>query len=218
MGLRWRHSSPLWLVFLIGSTPAGATDVAVVGLFSGKAVVVINGGKQQMLSAGQKTPDGVRLISADSNSATLEIDGKRQTLAMGQSAVSTAFASSGAATVTLTADSRGHFVTLGSINGASVRFLVDTGATLVAMSSADAKRMGISYLSGERGMTSTANGVVPVYRVVLNNVKVGDITLNQVEGSVQEGNGLDIVLLGMSFLKRLEMKRDGTSLTLTKKY
>lgn len=218
MDSRWHNFSLFWLLFLIAAPPAGATDVNVVGLFSGKAVVIINGGRQQVLSAGQKSPEGVKLVSADSTSAVLEIDGRRQTLAMGQT-ISTAAASSGGnATTTLTADSQGHFVTLGSINGASARFLVDTGATFVSMSSATAKNMGISYLNGERGFSSTANGVVPVYRVILSNVKLGNISLNQVEGSVHEGSDPPVVLLGMSFLKRLEMKRDGNSLTLVKKY
>ena len=218
MGLRWRNFSPFGLLFLIAAQPAHATEVNVVGLFSGKAVVVVNGGRQQVLSAGQKSPEGVRLISADSSAAVLEIDGKRQTLVMGQT-ISTASTSSGGSTnTTLTADSQGHFVTLASINGASARFLVDTGATFVSMSSATAKSMGISYLNGERGLSSTANGVVPVYRVILNNVNVVYISLNQVEGSVHEGSYPPVVLLGMSFLKRLEMKREGNILTLVKKY
>jgi aspartyl protease family protein len=191
--------------------------VNVIGLFGGKAMVSIDGGKQRMLSAGQTTPEGVRLISADSSSATFEIDGKRQTLSLGQRIFSE-FRSSGKPTVSLAADARGHFFTMGSINGASTRFMVDTGASVISMSSAEAKRLGISYLNGERGYSSTANGVVPVYGVVLNNVKLGDIVLNQVEGMVHEGNGLTITLLGMSFLKRLEMKREGTTMTLVKQY
>jgi len=197
--------------------PALAADVNVVGLFSGKAMVSIDGGKQRMLSAGQTTPEGVRLISADSSSATFEIDGKRQTLSLGQRIFSE-FRSSGKPTVSLAADARGHFFTMGSINGASTRFMVDTGASVISMSSAEAKRLGISYLGGERGYSSTANGVVPVYAVVLNNVKLGDIVLNQVEGMVHEGDALTITLLGMSFLKRLEMKREGTTMTLVKQY
>jgi len=206
------HSSVIAWFFLSTAAPVFAADVNVVGLFSGKAMVSIDGGKQRMLSAGQTTPEGVRLISADSGSATFEIDGKRQTLSLGQ------FRSSGKPTVTLAADARGHFFTMGSINGASTRFMVDTGASGISMSSAEAKRLGISYLGGERFYSSTANGVVPVYGVVLNNVKLGDIVLNQVEGTVHEGNGLTITLLGMSFLKRLEMKREGTTMTLVKQY
>lgn len=217
MGFR-KHYSNLLGLLLLGAACAGhATEVNVVGLFSGKAMVMVNGGKPHMMASGETSPEGIRLISADSNAAVLEIDGKRQTLNMGQSANIKPKEGSGNPTTILTADSSGHFFTVGSINGASTRMIVDTGATMVSMSSAEAKRLGISYLNGERGAVSTANGVVPAYRVTFNTVKLGNITLNQVEGLVQESS-MPFVLLGMSFLKRLEMKRDGTSMTLVKKY
>lgn len=203
------------LLFPISSL---ATDVSVVGLFSGAAIVTINGGAQKLLRAGDKTPGGVKLISANSTQAVLEIDGKRTTLELGQGAsTGGAQASSGQASVTLTADAQGHFITQGSINGQATRFIVDTGATTVAMGSADAKRLGISYLNGERGYSSTANGIAQVYRVSLNNVKVGAISLNGVTGTVHEG-AMPVVLLGMSFLNRVNMKREGDSMILTKRY
>lgn len=217
MGFR-KHYSNLLGLLLLGATCAGhATEVNIVGLFSGKAMVMVNGGKPHMMANGETSPEGIKLISADSNAAVLEIDGKRQTLNMGQSANIKPKEGSGNPTTILTADSAGHFFTVGSINGASTRMIVDTGATMVSMSSAEAKRLGISYLNGERGAVSTANGVVPAYRVTFNTVKLGNITLNQVEGLVQESS-MPFVLLGMSFLKRLEMKRDGSSMTLVKKY
>lgn len=206
--------------FLLVAVPAAATDVSIVGLFSGKAIVTINGGKQKLLSAGEKTPEGVKLISADSDQAVLEIDGKQQRLGLGQG-VSTGGvqADTGKASVTLMADTQGHFVTTGSINGHSTRFLVDTGASSVAMSSAEAKRMGISYQNGARGYSSTANGVVQVYRITLNSVKVGDISMNGVEAAVIDSSmSMPVVLLGMSFLNRVDMKREGSNMVLTKRF
>jgi aspartyl protease family protein len=210
--------SSLALAALLASSPAFATSVSVVGLFSGKAIVTINGGAQRMLAVGEKTPEGVKLISADSNQAVVEIDGKRQSLGLGQG-VSTGGVreSDGNASVTLIANGQGHFITMGSINGGAVRFLVDTGATSVAMDSSEAKRLGISYQQGERGFSSTANGVVPVYRVTLNNVKLGDISLHGVAASVLE-SPMPVVLLGMSFLNRVDMKREGDRMVLTKRY
>lgn len=202
----------LWL-----PAAAWAADVQVIGLTAGKAVLVIDGGRPRTLGAGQTSPEGVKLISADSGSAVVEIAGKRQTLSMGQTSYA-ASAASGSGKTTLQADSGGHFVTTGAINGASVRFLVDTGATLIAMSSSEARRLGLSYIGGERGMTSTANGPVLTYRVKLDSVQVGDITLHAVDGAVLEGTNPSIVLLGMSFLNRVEMKRDGDSMTLTKRF
>jgi len=211
------YFNPALAVFLL-ATPAAATDVSIAGLFSGKAVVTINGGTQKLLKAGEKTPEGVKLISADSNQAVLEIDGKQQSLGLGQG-VSTGGvqADTGKASVTLMADTQGHFVTTGSINGSSTRFIVDTGATTVAMSSAEAKRLGISYQKGQRGFASTANGVMPVYGVTLNNVKVGDISLNGVQATVHE-SFMPVVLLGMSFLNRVDMKREGSSMVLTRRF
>jgi len=203
----------LWLI----SYPAAATEVNVVGLFNGKAMVSIDGGKPLMLGAGQSTAQGVKLISADSREAVLEIDGKRKTLGMGQSLSYASSGGGGKQSVSLTADGRGHFVTLGSINGGSTRFLVDTGATYVALSAAEARRLGIDYQKGERGMASTANGVVQVFRVTLNTVKIGDVAVNQVQASVSEAP-LEATLLGMSFLNRVEMKREGSTLTLIKKF
>jgi len=211
------HFSAIVLLMLTGLTPALATDVNVIGLFNGKAIISVNGGKQRMLSAGEKTAEGVKLIEATSESATLEIDGKKRTLALGQ-VMSSQFSPSAKASVSLTANIQGHFLTVGTINGATTHFMVDTGASSVSLSSAEAKRIGLSYLNGERGYSNTANGVAPLYKVVLNSVKVGDIVLNQVEGVVLEGDALQVTLLGMSFLKRLEMKRDGSAMTLVKQY
>lgn len=203
-------------IFSLLTLPAHATDINVSALFPGKAILVINGGKPRVLSAGQASAEGVRLISADSRVAVVEVDGKRRTLALGES-IATSFASSGKPTLRLTALSDGHFVTHGSINGVAVQFLVDTGATFVAMSVDEARRIGVPYLNGSRGYSSTANGVVETYRVVLDAVKVGEITLNNVEGSVLQGN-MPGVLLGMSFLKRLQMTRENNTMVLVKNY
>jgi aspartyl protease family protein len=186
-----------------------------VGLFKDKAIISIDGGKPRTLSTGQ-TMQGVKLVAADSDSASIEVDGKRRTLAMGQS-----FAG-GAATgerqsVSLTADARGHFAAMGSLNGYPMSFLVDTGATAIAISVAEAKRIGLDYKAGQAAGVNTAAGVVPAWRVKFNTVKVGSITVNQVDGMVVEA-GLSVPLLGMSFLNRMEMRRDGQTMTLTQRY
>lgn len=214
------RSLSLAALLFFTSLGASAADISVTALFSGKAVLIIDGGKPRTLSAGESTPEGVRLLSANSEAAIIEFQGRRQTLGIGHAtriAGSTGKAG-GSGQVILTADSRGHFITTGSINGISIRFLVDTGATSVALSSAEARRLGINYLTGIRGQSSTANGIVPVYRVKLDNVTVGDITLTNVDASVLEGAGLSIALLGMSFLNRTQMQRDGDRLTLVRRF
>jgi aspartyl protease family protein len=196
---------------------AHATDVTVIGLFTGKAVITVNRGSPRTLSVGDTTAEGVKLISSDSKGAVLEIDGKRQALEMGQH-FETAGETGSRAAVTLSPDSRGHFMADGSVNGAHMRFLVDTGATLVSLPASEATRLGIDYRKGRQGISQTANGPAVVYRVMLDSVTLGDLTLLNVEGVVHEAPGMDFALLGMSFLNRTEMRREGQSLTLTKRY
>ena len=213
-----RHSRLAALAMLAMAavvSTAAATDVTVAGLYSGKALVVINGGKPRVMKAGEASPEGVKLISADSESATLLIDGRKQTLRLGQAGKG---GGGGRPTLALTADGRGQFSTHGTINGQPVRFLVDTGATIVALSATDAARLGINYRDAPRGAASTAGGVVGAYRVTLNNVSVGPLSASMVEASIIEGPGMPIALLGMSFLNRMEMNRDGDRLTLTQRY
>ena len=205
-------------MILIGGTIATsslAASVSVVGLFKDKAIVTIDGSKPRTLGVGQSF-QGVKLLAADSASATFDVDGSRRVLAMGQSFAGGA--TTGARqSVSLTADARGHFTAAGSLNGYPVSFLVDTGATTIAISADDARRMGLNYRAGPVYGVGTAAGVVPAWRVMFNTVKVGGITVNQVEGMVVEA-GLGTPLLGMSFLNRMEMQRNGQTMTLTQRY
>jgi len=211
-----RKSIPLILAAgALVCTSAWATSVAVVGLFKDKAIVSVDGGKPRTLSVGQ-TMGGVKLLAADSDSASFDVDGKRRTLSMGQSFAGGA-ATGERPTVSLTADARGHFAAAGSINGYPMSFMVDTGATTIAINAAEARRIGLDYKSEQAVGVSTAAGVVPAWRVKFNTVKVGGIMLNQVEGMVVE-TGLSVPLLGMSFLNRMEMRRDGQTMTLTQRY
>ena len=204
-------------LLLLLSSAGWTAEVNVIGLFPGKAVVVIDGGAPRVLSVGQKPVEGVTLISTDRESATLVIDGQKKTLRIGQHQGGPAPASPNQS-VTLTADPRGHFVVDGQVNGGSVRFLVDTGATAISLSSADATRLGIDYRKGHPGLMGTANGTVVVYRVKLDTVRVGDILVNNVDGAVLEGNAMPFALLGMSFLNRMEMKRDGQTMVLIRRF
>lgn len=215
------HVVSRMMAFAIGmlatSVCTAETQVNIVGLFSNKAVVIINGGKPKTLSVGQ-TSEGVKLLAADSKAATLQIEGKTKQLGMGQAASVGGNSTNAISSVTLYADAQGHFVSDCQINGASLKFLVDTGATTVALNSGDAKFANIDYKRGVPVQVGTANGVVTAYRVTIASLKIGAVTLNQVEASVLEGGSPSIVLLGMSALNRLDMKRQDIALTLTKKY
>ena len=202
---------------VLAALPSHAMEVTVIGLFTGKAVVVVDRGAPRTLAAGPRTPEGVLLVSSDSRSATLEIDGKRQVLEMGQHAESAALTGA-LSSVTIAADGNGHFTAEGQVNGAHVRFLVDTGATLVTLSASEAKRLGIDYRRGQQAVSQTANGRVLVYRVRLDSVTVGGMTIRDVDAVVNDAPGMEVSLLGMSFLNRTEMRREGANLTLTKRY
>ena len=180
-------------------------------------MLVIDKGKPRTLRVGESFA-GVTLVGSSSEEAVISISGKQQKLRIGEGVYSALSVQSDHATAILAADRNGHFVSSGSINGSSVQFFVDTGATVVSMSVAQARRAGVNYLAGERRYMQTANGVVPGYGVKLAKVTLGDITLRDVDGLVSEGGALPVVLLGMSFLGKLEMRREGETLTLIKRY
>ena len=180
---------------------------------------MVDGGKPRTLSVGQVTPEGVKLFSATSEAAVIEFGGRRETLSTGSGMRVGAATSTGSSEqAVLKADGRGHFYANGLINGSSVRFLIDTGATTIAFSTAEARRLGIDYRSGTRSVGRTANGIVTGYGVKLDTVRVGDITLQNVDAHVLEGMGPSDVLLGMSFLNRTQMQRDGDTLVLVKRF
>ncbi|ARU32960.1 hypothetical protein CAP31_12370 [Sulfuriferula sp. AH1] len=203
------------LSLLAYNTGASAGNVNVTGLFKDRAMVVIDSGKPRVMAVGDST-QGVRLLRADSQSAMFEIDGKRRVLTMGESY--TGSGGSAKPVATLNADGRGQFYSVGSINGSSVNFVVDTGATLVTISTQEADRLGVNYRKGQRGAIYTANGSIGAYHVIFNNIRIGGISLNMVPGTVVEGNGLPIALLGMSFLNQTDIQRNGTTMTLTQRY
>ena len=204
------------LVFLIPSA-AWAADVNVIGLFPNKAVVQIDGSAPRVLTVGQPAVNGVSLVASDRETATFLIDGQKKTLKIGQHHSAPRKPTS-AQSATLTANSQGHFIVDGQVNGGTIRFLVDTGATQVSLSAADANRLGIDYRKGQPALMGTANGTAMAYRVTLNTVRVGDIEINQVEAAVLEGAQMPFALLGMSFLNRMEMRRDGQVMILTRRF
>jgi aspartyl protease family protein len=217
MRIRAAH---IGLALMLLPWPLAAAQVQVIALTEGKATLVIDNAKPRTLAEGQVSPEGVKLVAATPASAIVEVDGKRSTLALGAYyRIAPESAATAASRVVIAADSQGHFLVSGTINNAaSVRFLVDTGATMVSISADDARRAGVNYLSGKRSFTQTANGVAPVYRVKLDTLKVGDITLHNVDAAVHASGHLPIGLLGMSFLNRMEMKRDGAALTLIRRF
>ena len=114
--------------------------------------------------------------------------------------------------VRLVRNRSGHYVVSGSINGRAVEFLVDTGATTVAVPANVARDLGL--VGTAPVVTSTANGIVTAYKSLLDRVQLGSIVLRDVRGVIMPQMPGDSVLLGMSFLRELEMVQRGNSLVL----
>ncbi len=208
----------LLLVGLYASASTADRDIHVVALFKGRVMVVIDG-KRHLLQTGETSPEGVKLLSADSAGAVFEYRGETLRRRL-DGRVHTALASPKAGEdVLIFRDTWGMFHTVGSINGMPVKFLVDTGASSIAMNSAQARRLGIDFLvEGDRTRVATASDVVPAYRLRLDVVKVGSIQLRNVLAVVIDGPQPTEVLLGMSFLGRLEMINRSDKLILRRKY
>ena len=208
----------LVIVLMLAASGTGAAEkISLQALFKDKAIIVVDGARH-VLTSGETSSDGVKLLTTDTHEekAEIEIDGKREVLRLG--VVVSGFDRKGKGSVVLYPDRGGHFFADGWINGTSVRFMVDTGATVIAMNSEVARHIGIDYIrNGRPGMASTPAGNVRTYDLSLSNVQVGGITLYNVQGSVIEGNHPSETLLGMSFLGQLDMKRDSEKMELSER-
>jgi len=216
------YFSPLpWLLTVLLSLlplAASAQSVALTGVSGSKALVVIDGAAPRFLSAGQ-THQGVKLLSLQGEAATVEVDGQRQTLRVGDAPVSVGRGApaGGSQRIVLTADARGHFLPAGQINGKAVQFIVDTGATSVILSEADARRISLAFDKGQRVSVSTANGAVVGHALRLDSVRIGDVQAYGVQAIVLP-QPMPYVLLGNSFLNRFQMQRQNDQLTLEKRF
>jgi len=184
----------------------------------GQNALLLIDGKARTVAVGA-TVDGVHLVSVSANDAVVEVQGKRFTVRLGDAQVNLG----GKATegtgkqIVLTAQAGGHFYAAGLINGKPVRFVVDTGATNVAMDQYEADRLGVDWKKGQRGITRTANGDIPSYRTTLQSVRIGDVQVYNVEATVVPAP-MSHILLGNSFLTRFQMKRENDVLTLELRY
>ncbi len=199
---------------LAASAGAFGAEVALVGTFgSSAAILAIDGAAPKTVRVGQSA-GGVTVVSVEQDRATVDVEGKRRVLVRGQTYSS---AGSGPQSVTLVAGAGGHFYVDGQVNGGALRFVVDTGATAIVIPAADAGRLRINYRAGKPITMQTAAGPSSAYLVTLDSVRVGGIELQGVLAVVTEG-GLGVALLGNTFLNRMEMRRDGQTMTLVKRY
>lgn len=216
-------TAALLLSLLTLGSVAAAQTVALSGMLGGKALVIVDGSAPKSVAMGESYR-GVKIVSTQGDQAVMEIAGKRHTLRVGEAPASVGGASGSSANggpsgtkIVLSASSGGHFFTQGQINGRAVQLVVDTGATLVSLSVGDAERVGLNYKAGQAVQMSTANGVIPGWRLKLASVRVGDVVVYDVDAIVSSG-AMPYVLLGNSFLTHFQMTRTNDQMVLDKRY
>ncbi len=203
------------LLLLSAMSSAQELDIDVLGLFKDRAMLNISG-KRLLLSAGERSPEGVLLVSADSRQAVIEVSGTTFILNL-SSRIGTMFKTPTSASVSILLSNSGQYRTSGSINGRQVSFLVDTGANVVAINTPTAHALGIDPSKGRLMHATTAGGVVESHLVFLDVVEIGGIRVNNVKAAVIKGEYPQEVLLGMSFLQNVKIKEDSGVMQLTHK-
>lgn len=212
-------ATALLLVLLACGAAALAQTVGLSGMLGGRALLIVDGSAPKSVAVGE-TYRGIKVVSTQGEQAVLEIAGRRHTLRVGDSPASVGGSlgdAAGGNKVVLSAGSGGHFFTSGQINGRAVQLVVDTGATNVSLSVAEAERVGLNYKTGQPVQMSTANGVIPGWRLKLASVRVGDVVVYGVDAIVSSG-AMPYVLLGNSFLAHFQMTRTNDQMVLEKRY
>lgn len=207
--------SLLLVIFLLLAPQCLALEVEAKMLAQDSAVLQIDG-KQRMLRKGARSPEGVLLVSADGKQAVIEVEGKRKTLAMSRQ-ISTQFKAADKTEIRIASGRGQHYRTKGLINGTPVNFFVDTGATYIAMNHFEAERLGIDYRAGKQVKVSTANGLATAFLVTLSSVSVGNIVVHQVQAAVSTTESPTDILLGNSYLSKVDLKIDDGVLVLREK-
>ena len=202
----------------VSMTVSAAPQVQVVGLFPGAAVISVDG-QRKLVKVGQTGPGGVQVISADSRSAVLRVDGVERSYGLSRDYSATSGGASQPVQVSIAKGLGGHFWVAGSIGGSTVQFMVDTGATAVAMNEGEAKRLRLDYrVEGQPMVVNTASGTAKAWRIKLDSIKIGGIEVLGVEAAVVEGEAPTEVLLGMSFLSRVRWREEQGMLLLASKH
>ena len=205
----------LMVLLLFFTQAVSAMDIQVRMLARGSALLEIDG-KQRMLRDGNTSPEGVLLVSSDGKKAVIEVDGKRQALTLTKR-IATNFTTAEKTVVRIASTHGGHYVTPGRINGMPVEFMIDTGATMIAMNYVMAES-GIDYRAGRPIMVNTANGVAQAFEVILNSVAIGDLEQRQIRAAVSSTEFPQVILLGNSYLGKVDMQVDNGILLLQSRH
>ncbi len=212
----WVLLAVLFGLFPGFSPQVAALEIQAQGLFKNAAVLNIDG-KQRMLKVGQSSPEGILLVEANTKRAVIEVNGQREELTLTRR-ISSNFTQVNQTEVGIPRNRLNQYVSNASINGRRIKVLVDTGANIVALSSAHARQLGIDYKRGTPSAVTTASGRAKAYRLTLKSIEVGGIRVNSVSASVIEGDYPQMVLLGMSYLQHVNMREQDGTLFLQGKY
>lgn len=208
--MRWLLTGLLMVAVAVSAAP----QVRVVGLFPNAAVLNVDG-ERKLVRVGQTGPQGVYVVSADSRSAVLRINGEQVVRTLEREYAHGGYAEPQKNSHILARGQGGHYWISGLVNGRSMTFLIDTGATSLALNSAHAQRLGIDYQRvGTPVMVSTAGGNEKAWGIRLNSVKIAGIEVLGVDATVLEGSFPVDALLGMSFLNRVSWREDQGNLIL----
>ncbi len=210
-----------WLSKVVGATVlvctgliARAAEIEVQGLFTDAAMLNIDGVPQ--LVKKDQTRSGVEVISANSREVVLRYEGETRTLGISQK-IGSSFEPPTKAKVRIQINDVRQYVVNGYINGRPVRFLVDTGANIVAINSNMARQLSLNVTEGEAVMVETASDSVTSTLVNLKEVTVGGISRRNIEAVVVEGQFPVDILLGMSFLQHVDISENNGLMVLTNK-
>ena len=206
---------PALAASLLAPTWAHAQAVALAGMLGSKALIVVDAHPPKAVGAGDQF-QGVKVLTIAKDEVTIEVQGARRVLRLGEAPVSVGSRGGSGKRVVLIADSRGHFVNSGTINGRIMQYMVDTGASTVAIGRADADRMGLKYQDGQPVRMNTANGVAQGWRMKLDSVRIGDVEVFGIEAIVTP-QPMPYVLLGNSFLTEFQMTRINDQMVLEKR-
>ena len=200
-------------LLLAGVSAHAVAPVEAVALFKDRAMVrTVHG--QELIRVGQTSKGGVTLLASDPSMARVRYEGEVYQLTL-STRVGSNFSKPSQNSLRVSRDQLGQYRVRGSINGHLVPFLIDTGASYVALSGQAAQQMGLDYRSGSPATVSTAQGSSPAFTVNLTSVTVGSITRYNVAAFVIEGSYPTEALLGMSFLSQVSMRDEGNVLTIT---
>ncbi|MFT5111702.1 MAG: aspartyl protease family protein [Parasphingorhabdus sp.] len=208
------------LSLLVFHTAGAAPTMEIFALFTGKAMIIIDG-KRQLLKKGDISPEGVEILQATTSFVLVKVDGEELMLKPG--VVTTPVLEKGEQSdsslqkVVLWADDSGFFHADGHINGKPVRFLVDTGANTIAINSQLAQKLGLDLSKAQQGIAKTAGGDATIFGLKLDTVSIGPITVNNVIAGVVQGINPQVPLLGASFLNHVEMLRKGNRMELSRR-